>query len=140
MKPGMSVLDVGTGSGILAIAAVKLGASRADGVDIEEESAENAAENFRLNGVEDRAAVRLGTLDEAPSVPYGMIVANIDRKTLAPMLPRFSSCAGPGTILILSGILAEEKKTIEGLIALTPFRLLESRELGEWAGFAAVLE
>jgi ribosomal protein L11 methyltransferase len=140
MKPGLTVLDVGTGSGILAIAAVKLGASRADGVDVEDESVENAAENFRLNGVEDRATVRLGTLEGAPSGPYGMIVANIDRKTLAPMLPRFSSLAGPGTILILSGILAEEKQAIEGLISLTPFRPLESRELGEWAGFAAILK
>jgi ribosomal protein L11 methyltransferase len=140
MKPGLSVLDVGTGSGILAIAAAKLGASRADGVDIEEESAENAAENFRANGVEDRAAVRLGSLDEAAAEPYGLIVANIDRKTLAPMLPRFASHAGPGTILVLSGILAEEKQAISGLIAQTPFRLIESRELGEWVGFAAVFE
>jgi ribosomal protein L11 methyltransferase len=140
MKPGLSVLDVGTGSGILVIAAVKLGASRADGLDIEEESAENAAENFRLNGVEDRAAVRLGTLEAAPAAPYGMILANIDRKTLAPMIPLFSSRAVPGAILILSGILAEEKQAIEGLIALTPFRMLEVRELGEWVGFAAGLE
>lgn len=140
LEPGLSVLDVGTGSGILAIAAVRLGASRADAVDVEEESVENAGENFLLNRVEDRATVRLGSLDVLSTEPYGLILANIDRRTLTAMLPEFSSYGRPGTILILSGILAEEKQRIIDLIARSPFRLSESPELGEWAGFAAVLK
>jgi ribosomal protein L11 methyltransferase len=140
VESGMSVLDVGTGSGILAIAAVKLGASRADAVDVEEESVENAHENFRLNRVEDRTTVRLGSLDVLAPEPYGMILANIDRKTLTPMLPKFSSYGRPGTVLVLSGILAEEKQPIIGLLARSRFRLIESPEIGEWAGFAAVFK
>ena len=138
MKSGLSVLDVGTGSGILAIAALKLGASRAVAVDVEEESVENARENFRLNRIQDRAAVRLGSLDAVAAEPYGLILANIDRKTLVPMLPEFPAYGRPGTICILSGILAEEKQAITGLLGRLPFRLIESAELGEWAGFAAV--
>jgi ribosomal protein L11 methyltransferase len=140
LKPGLSVLDVGTGSGILAIAAVKLGAARADAVDVEEESVENARENVRLNGAEGRVSVGLGSLEILPPKPYGLIVANIDRRTLVPMLPGFSTYGRPGTILILSGILTEEKRIICDLLDQSPFRLIESRELGEWVGFAAVLQ
>jgi ribosomal protein L11 methyltransferase len=139
LKPGLSVLDVGTGSGILAIAAVKLGASHADAVDVEEESVENATENIRLNGVEDRLTVRLGSLEILPPRPYDLILANIDFKTLAPMLPKFSSYGRPGTILILSGILVEEKRIIYDLLEQSPIRMIEASELGEWVGFAAAL-
>jgi ribosomal protein L11 methyltransferase len=140
LETGASVLDVGTGSGILAIAAVKLGSSRADAVDVEEESVENARENIQLNGVEDRVTVRLGSIEILPTRPYDLILANIDRKTLAPMLPKFPSYGRDGTILILSGILTEEKQAILDAMAQSPFRLIESRELGEWVGFAVVLE
>ena len=139
LKPGLSVLDVGTGSGILAIAAVKLGASRAAAVDVEEESVENARENLQLNGIEDCVTVRLGSLEILPAEPYDLILANIDRITLAHMLPKFSSFGHPGTIVILSGILAEEKRIFGDLLEQSPFKLIESRELGEWVGFAAVL-
>ncbi|MDM7926164.1 MAG: 50S ribosomal protein L11 methyltransferase [bacterium] len=172
LKPGMTVLDVGTGSGILAIAALRLGAASASGLDVEEESVENAAENAALNGVADRFAVRLGSVDvlsegmngnvrengrpialslskrdrsEAESNRFGhpsfdLILANIDRRTLVPMIPGFTRFAKPGTVLILSGILIEEQGAVLDLIEKPPFRLLEKQEMKEWAGFAAVIE
>lgn len=195
LKPGMTVLDVGTGSGILAVAALKLGAASALGLDVEEESVENAAENAALNGVADRFEVRLGsleTLDEkecrplesgchceprsagrsnlmvgeiASVVPqtgtpsrrqsvdsesrtisalqkpvFDLILANIDRRTLVPMIPGFTRFAKPGTVLILSGILIEEQGAVLDLIEKPPFRLIEKQEMKEWAGFAAVIE
>jgi ribosomal protein L11 methyltransferase len=139
VKPRISVLDVGTGSGILAIAAVKLGASRSVAIDIEEESVENARENLHLNGIEDLVTVLHGPLEILPAEPFDLIVANIDRKTLIPMLQKFASYGRPGTIVILSGILAEEKRIIRDFMEQSPFRLIESCKIGEWAGFAAAL-
>jgi ribosomal protein L11 methyltransferase len=177
LRPGMTVLDVGTGSGILAIAALKLGAASALGLDVEEESVENAAENAGLNGVQDRFEARLGTLDEpggmypgedrgsgnpialrqsqrdrmnsmTPNNPhqvlapqsFDLILANIDRRTLVPMIPEFPRFAAPGAVLILSGILIEEQEIVLDLIEKPPFRLIERKEMKEWAGFAAGIE
>jgi ribosomal protein L11 methyltransferase len=139
IKSSMTVLDAGTGSGILAIAAVKLGASHVDATDIEEESIENATENCRLNGVGRQMSVRLESLEILPSKSYDLILANIDRKTLVPMLPKFAAYGRSGTILILSGILVEEKHFILDSLSKSVFRLIETKELGEWAGLAAVL-
>ncbi len=144
LKPGMTVLDVGTGSGILAIAALKLGAASAFGLDVEEESVENAAENAGINGVSDRFEVRLGSLDIlGEAAPQGrafdLILANIDRRTLVPMIPDFPRFAKPGAMLILSGILIEEQGMVLDLIEKPPFRLIEKQEMKEWAGFAAVI-
>lgn len=185
-RPGMTVLDVGTGSGILAIAALKLGAASALGLDVEEESVENAAENAVLNGVSDRFEVRLGSLEilenESASLlnpmvssrgrsdlrdgteiasfrgacpgldpgaglamthidhlSFDCILANIDRRTLVPMIPEFPRFAAPGALLILSGILIEEQGMVLDLIEKPPFRLIEKQEMKEWAGFAAVI-
>lgn len=177
LKPGVNVLDVGTGSGILAIAALKLGAASAFGLDVEEESVENAAENAGLNGVANRFEVRLGSVDvlsegmngnvrengrpialslskrdrsEAESSrfghpsfdtrAFGLILANIDRRTLVPMIPDLPRFAKPGAMLLLSGILIEEQGAVLDLIEKPPFRLIEKQEMKEWAGFAAVIE
>jgi ribosomal protein L11 methyltransferase len=144
LRPGMTVLDVGTGSGILAVAALKLGAASALGLDVEEESVENAAENAGLNGVAERFDVRLGSVDNpGEAAPQGrafdLILANIDRRTLVPMIPEFPRIAAPGAILILSGILIEEQGMVLDLIEKPPFRLIEKREMKEWAGFAAMV-
>jgi ribosomal protein L11 methyltransferase len=145
VRPGMTVLDVGTGSGILAIAALKLGAASALGLDVEEESVENAAENAALNGVSGRFEARLGSLDVLGEAAYrgrsfDLVLANIDRRTLVPMLPALPRHAADGGLVILSGILAEEQGLVLNLIEKPPFRLIEKKVLREWAGFAAAVD
>ena len=105
LKTPQSVLDCGTGTGILAIAALKLGAQRAVGYDIDEWSADNARHNAVINQVDDRFTSLLGdatvldTLDET----FDLVMANINRNILLGDLPRFAEKMHKGSTLLLSG-------------------------------------
>ncbi|MCK4824407.1 50S ribosomal protein L11 methyltransferase, partial [bacterium] len=88
MKPGEAVLDIGTGSGILAITAAKLGACCVLAVDTDEHAVENARENVVQNGVEGRVEVLKGTVDSIVSRTFDLILANINRNILTTLLPK----------------------------------------------------
>jgi len=110
-KKGLSILDVGTGSGILSIIAAKLGAKVVWGIDIDGVAVENARENVENNHVSDIVRIRKGSIGHLQK-KFDMIVANIDLKSLERLripLLRHSKKQG---FLILSGILVEEKDRI----------------------------
>ncbi len=109
---GGRVLDVGAGTGVLALAALKTGASEALGVDIDPWSVANARENASLNGVADRFENRLGSLDEAPETGFDLVLANILRSILVPMMPGLAARLAPGGALVLAGILQTERQTM----------------------------
>lgn len=101
MLPGCSVIDYGCGSGILAIAAAKLGAVRVQGVDIDEQAVLTSRYNAERNGV----VVKFSNANDAPPEQADVVLANIlssPLKILAPLLARLT---GPGGKLVLSGIL-----------------------------------
>jgi len=116
IRPGMRVLDVGTGSGILAIAAALLGASLVDAIDNDSIAVKVATENVRLNSVQERVHVALATLDTGhPSaVPihrnggYDLVVVNILAEVIAEMAPSIAAALTPRGIAITSGIIAEK--------------------------------
>ncbi len=112
VPPGGRVLDVGAGTGVLALAALKTGAAEALGVDIDPWSVENAQENAVLNGVADRFENRLGSLDEAPETGFDLVLANILRSILVPMMPGLARRMAPGASLVLAGILQTERQTM----------------------------
>lgn len=112
LKPGYVILDVGTGTGILAIAALKLGASRALGVDVDESACENAREMAVLNGVENRFEIRCGPLEVVPERGFDMILVNITLNVIKGIIAQLALKLNPGGKLILSGFYKDDKQVV----------------------------
>lgn len=108
LRPRAGVLDVGTGSGVLAIAAILLGASHVLGIDVDPVAIRVAEENCTANSVLDQVTLRTGTLENSSEGPYDLIVANISTQANLALLPDFPAKLVPGGLLILSGILASD--------------------------------
>jgi ribosomal protein L11 methyltransferase len=107
VEPGQRVLDVGAGSGILSIAAARLGAAHVEAVEIEPVAAAVCQENIARNGVADVVSVRQGTLEGPPPEPFDLILANITIRTLLELHERLAQQLRPGGKAVLSGVLDE---------------------------------
>ena len=130
VKGGERVLDIGTGSGILAIAALKLGADSAEGVDIDPMCVRTAGENAARNGVADRFKVLVGDLSDKASGQYNIITANIVAAAILSLAPHVPVLMAPGARFIASGIIDERKdEVLAGLKAagLEPVEVKEKR-------------
>ncbi len=132
------VLDVGTGTGILAIAAVKLGASEAVAVDIDEWAQQNAVENLYLNDVADRVSFRAGGLEVVPESGFDLLLANINRNVLLDYMPSFYEKLGQKGYLMLSGLLQQDRETM--LAATVAQGLIVVSEATEGIWWAVVLK
>ncbi|CAN5792623.1 50S ribosomal protein L11 methyltransferase [soil metagenome] len=131
VAPGARLLDVGTGSAILAIAAARLGASRVVAVESDDEAMENAADNIERNGVTDEVTLIRDVIDDTFLGAYGGgafdgILANVLSGVLGPLLPAFHRALASGGWAILSGILTEEAEAM--------------RQAADAAGFAVEAE
>lgn len=130
VRGGERVLDIGTGSGILAIAALKLGAAGAEGVDIDPMCVRTAGENAERNGVSDRFRVLVGDLSDKASGRYDLITANIVASAILSLAPHVPALMAPGAQFIASGIIDERKEEVlDGLRAagLTAVEVQEKR-------------
>lgn len=130
VQGGERVLDVGTGSGILAIAALKLGAREADGVDIDPMCVRTAGENAERNGVDGRFRVLVGDLSDKAEGVYDIITANIVAAAILSLAPAVPALMAPGAKFICSGIIDERKdEVLAGLQAsgLRPVKIKEKR-------------
>lgn len=132
LQPGDAVLDVGTGSGVLAIAAVLLGAARVVAIDIDPLAANVARENCERNGVLERVAVSAGTLEPGHEGRYGLVVANISTAANIALAPAFAAVTLPGGTLLLSGILARDAAEVVAALEAAHFIHAETREDGDW--------
>jgi ribosomal protein L11 methyltransferase len=112
VAPGMRVLDVGAGSGILAIAAARLGASYVEAVELEAVAASVCQENVDRNGVGDVVSVRHGRVEAAPGVPFDLVLANITVATLLDLHTMLAEQLRPGGLAVLSGVLAERAEDL----------------------------
>lgn len=128
----LSVLDVGTGSGILSIVAAKLGGKEVWGIDIDRVAVENARENVEKNQVSDIVRIREGSIGGLHK-KFDIIVANIDLKRLRRMRkPLLNHLKNQG-LLILSGILVEEKERIRlHYLETGPLRWIKTTQEKEW--------
>jgi ribosomal protein L11 methyltransferase len=132
---GERVLDVGTGTGVLAIAAVRLGAADAVGVDIDEWSKENAEENIARNGVEGRVDVYHGSVERADG-SYDVICSNITRNDNIALFGDYRQRARPGCRLLLSGFYTTDLDDIRSAAEAMNFAHIESLSEDEWAAMA----
>jgi len=131
-RPGLSVLDVGTGSGLLAIAARKLGAGRTVGVDNDPVAVRVARENAERNGVD--VALSVTPAGDVPGT-FDLVLANILANTLVELAPALEARLAPGGVVLLSGILAPQAEEVRAAYlarGLRPFPGGDRGE-GEWA-------
>ncbi len=138
----MDVIDIGCGSGILSIAALKLGARRALGVDIDPDAIRATEENAQTNQIRENLELGLGSLQDVLDGRFSirnapLVFANI----LAPVIIRlFQEGLGdlltPGGVLILSGILAEQILAVRSEFEDCGYELMETRQIGDWVAMA----
>jgi ribosomal protein L11 methyltransferase len=126
-----SVLDLGTGSGILAMAAVQLGAGRVCAVDIDPLAIEVARENLAINGLLDQVECSTTPLESLDGC-FDVILANILAEELVRLAPCLNERLAPGGSLVLSGILAEKEGLVRSGFSLQPLEYLDTRREGEW--------
>jgi ribosomal protein L11 methyltransferase len=127
-----TVFDIGTGSGILAIAAARLGAGKVWAVDNDPVAVATAAGNVRLNGVAARVRVIRGTgLDRAPGKAH-LIVANLIAETIIALLPHVAEHLSPGGVFVGSGIVAHNLRSVLRAARAAGFRHVRRTADGEW--------
>jgi ribosomal protein L11 methyltransferase len=138
---GARVLDVGAGSAILAMAAVRLGARSAIGVECDPVAVECARDYVRDNGVDDRLELVCGTLDDLTKrgrPPVDLVLANIDRQTLLELAEELASYGRAGATILLSGILLDQAAEIIDRFSAAGLACIERREHEGWVALALV--
>ena len=131
----LKVLDCGTGTGILSICALKLGATEAVGYDIDEWSVENARHNAVINHVDDRFTSLLGDASILNKVEgtFDLVLANINRNILLADMPAFREKMAPGATLILSGFYTADSPMLIEKAAALGLTLIKQEEDHDWA-------
>ena len=127
-----NVLDVGTGTGILAILAEKLGANYISAFDIDEWSVENTIENLELNHCS-KVKVRLGTIENEPGDLFDIVLANINRNILLQQIPDYFKFMSVGAQLIISGFYESDISDIQSLAASVGLKKVAQLSKNQWA-------
>ena len=132
VKKGMNVLDVGSGTGILAIAAVKLGAEKAVAIDFDETCFDNCKENCLVNGVVNSVEVRTGEIKDLEKNNFDLILANIHKNVLIEIADEIKSRIKRNGIVILSGLLTSDQKDIKTKYHSLGFKTEQIEQMDEW--------
>jgi len=133
VQPGDRVLDLGTGSGILAILAAKLGASYVLAVDPDRTAVDSASENIERNEVEDRVEVKAGTIDDkTPRDYFDLVVANLFKSRILELFDRIKETVKQGGIIILSGVLDSEREEVSDFFKRKRAKVEKITQEGGW--------
>ena len=132
IEEGDVILDAGTGTGILSIAAIKLGAAKAVAFDVDSWAFDNSSENISRNQVRSQIDFRLGGIDVVPESGFDAILANINRSVLISYAPSFHGRLKPGGVIVLSGVLVTDKARITDTYEKAGFKRIDDAEEGEW--------
>lgn len=126
------ILDVGCGSGILALAALRLGADAAVALDTDPLAVEATRSNAALNGLGERVVARQGSLALAPEEPYPLVLANLVAAVLVDLAPRLAAHTAHGGTLIAGGIIAPRGAEVTSALAAAGFADRRAIDDGEW--------
>jgi ribosomal protein L11 methyltransferase len=139
IRGGETVLDLGTGSGVLAMAALKLGASYATGVDHDPVAIDCARDYARQNGIGQTLVLEVANAVclREPANWVNLLVANLDRQTIMECSDLLASYAQRGARLLLSGLLTEQVPEITQALAVNGIYVAAMRERDGWAAFDA---
>ncbi|MCL5264049.1 MAG: 50S ribosomal protein L11 methyltransferase [Chloroflexi bacterium] len=150
VKPGQRILDLGTGSGILAIAAARMGAQSVLALDIDAVAVDSAKSNVDLNGLQDVVRVAMGSLPLPPAVAsssgadqdagdgkFDLILANIIAKVIVELSGHLASAARQGGLVIASGIIVEKASPVEESLTAAGFSIVSRAQRGDWIAFVA---
>lgn len=138
VAPNQKVLDVGSGTGVLAIAAIKHGAESAIGIDNDEWCLENGKENIALNKVGNKVSVLLGEVDDLNDSDFDLILANINRHILLDIKDSLYSKLNPGGKIIISGILERDVPVIKESYQFTGLDLIDQTQMDEWVALVFI--
>lgn len=139
VTPGCRAIDVGCGSGILALAAAKLGAGDVLAIDLDELAVKVAAENTRKNGLADVVRVAHGDLLERREEQADVIVANIIADVICYLCGPAKKHLLPGGVFICSGIIKEREEDVQRALSSAGYAVVSRLEKGEWVCLAARL-
>ena len=126
------ILDVGTGSGILSIASIKLGAESVIACDIDPGTIDIAKVNFSRNNVQNKVKLISGDLTTVPKNQFDIVVANLDIQVLKESLSLFISYLRPSALLLLSGILKADADYFITIAKQKSFQTLKCYKKGDW--------
>ncbi|WEG14223.1 50S ribosomal protein L11 methyltransferase [Pullulanibacillus sp. KACC 23026] len=137
VKTGDTVLDVGTGSGVLSIAAAKWGASRVLALDLDDVAVRSARENVELNQVESRVEVRQNNLVQSIQGQYDVIVANILAEIVLKLIDDATQLMKPNGFLVLSGIIKKKQEVVEQALLKAGLTINEVLVEEDWVAIIA---
>ncbi len=134
ITPGMAVLDLGTGSGILAITAMKLGAGQVTALDIDSQAVSAARRNFKRTGISKQIRLGQGSVPHptAPAAEFDLAVANISARGVVDRCPFILTALKPGALFIASGLLATQKPEVANAVEPLGFSLVSEWPQEEW--------
>jgi ribosomal protein L11 methyltransferase len=136
VQPGMRVLDVGTGSGILALAAAKLGADSVYAIDNSSVAVESAGANIEMNNLGGRIQVVLGVLDETEARRmagrYDLVIANIIAHIIGSIAPQLAMALADDGLLVVSGIIEARRPDAEGPLLAAGLELVQEMKIDDW--------
>ncbi len=141
IQPGATALDLGTGSGVLALAAARLGAARVDAVDVDPLAVRAARENATRNGVERTVRIDEGSLVDAwpfpqpPAGRYDLVLANLSSRLVRELAPPLIEALRPDGVALVSGMVEEQEAACRAALEAAGGHIADARADGAWRLF-----
>jgi len=126
------VLDLGSGSGILSIAALKFGASQVMAIEYDEDCKDNFYENMALNRIDEKYTLLIQDVLINEDYDYDLIIANINKNVILDLLPNIKSFQKKQCKIILSGLLIDDQEDVMKVISTLNYNIIKQVQMGEW--------